>query len=90
MAKILIIGAGLGGLVLAQILLANNVPFEIFERDESTSSRNQGWAVALVEYVRATSLQCHKSEFLISFSGVFLASSNSCPNSSAQTYTPTA
>lgn len=47
--KVLIIGAGLGGLVLAHILHNNGVPFEIFERDAETSHRNQGWAVALVE-----------------------------------------
>jgi cation diffusion facilitator CzcD-associated flavoprotein CzcO len=49
--KVLIIGAGLGGLVLAQILKKNGVPFEIFERDEGLASRKQGWAVALLEYV---------------------------------------
>ena len=47
--KVLIIGAGLGGLALAQILKANNVDFEIFERDGGPSARKQGWAVALVE-----------------------------------------
>ena len=47
--KILIIGAGPGGLVLAQILRGVNIPFEIFERDPTLTSRKQGWAVALVE-----------------------------------------
>ncbi|MCJ1475495.1 hypothetical protein MMC13_004158 [Lambiella insularis] len=47
--KVLIIGAGLAGLTLAQILFYNNIPFEIFERDTSPEGRNQGWAVALVE-----------------------------------------
>lgn len=49
--KVLIIGAGLGGLALAQILHNQDVPFELFERDEAPSARKQGWAVALVEYV---------------------------------------
>lgn len=50
-SKVLIIGAGLGGLTLAQILHNHDVPFELFERDEAPSARKQGWAVALVEYV---------------------------------------
>ncbi|MCJ1383825.1 hypothetical protein MMC17_006939 [Xylographa soralifera] len=51
--KILIIGAGLGGLTLAQILWNHSVPFEIYERDETTFTRNQGWAVALLECLPA-------------------------------------
>jgi salicylate hydroxylase len=47
--KVLIIGAGLGGLALAQVLYNHGVPFELFERDEAPSARKQGWAVALVE-----------------------------------------
>ena len=46
---VLIIGAGPGGLVLAQILRAYGVPFEIFERDIGLHDRDQGWAVALME-----------------------------------------
>lgn len=49
--NVLIIGGGLGGLALAQVLHHHNVPFELFERDEAPSTRKQGWAVALVEYV---------------------------------------
>lgn len=49
--KVLIIGAGPGGLVLAQILRRHNIPFEIFERDVERNTRSQGWAVALVESV---------------------------------------
>lgn len=47
--KVLIVGAGLGGLVLAHILRASSVPFDIFERDTEMGQRSQGWAVALVE-----------------------------------------
>lgn len=47
--KVLIIGAGLGGLALAQVLHNHGVPFELFERDGAPSARKQGWAVALVE-----------------------------------------
>jgi 2-polyprenyl-6-methoxyphenol hydroxylase-like FAD-dependent oxidoreductase len=52
--KVLIVGAGLGGLALAQVLHTHGVPFEIFERDAAPSARKQGWAVALVEYAH-----CH-------------------------------
>ncbi len=44
---ILIIGAGIGGLFLAQFLRKKGVSFEIFERDESASARGQGWALGL-------------------------------------------
>ncbi|KAK6384963.1 hypothetical protein LTS17_002526 [Exophiala oligosperma] len=45
--QVLIIGGGLGGLALGQILQANGVPFQVFERDQELHSRRQGWAVAL-------------------------------------------
>jgi 2-polyprenyl-6-methoxyphenol hydroxylase-like FAD-dependent oxidoreductase len=44
---VLIIGAGLGGLTLAQALRKKGISFEIFERDSSVDSRFQGWAIAL-------------------------------------------
>lgn len=47
--KVLIIGAGPGGLALAQILRRYGIPYEIFERDDSQRGRKQGWAVALIE-----------------------------------------
>lgn len=44
---VLIAGAGLSGLTLAQILRKNGVSYEIFERDKSADARAQGWAIAL-------------------------------------------
>lgn len=50
---VLIIGAGLGGLSLAQILRKQGISFEIFERDTDANSRSQGWAIALYSIVEA-------------------------------------
>ena len=44
---VLIIGAGVGGLFLAQFLRKRGVSFDIFERDASESARPQGWALGL-------------------------------------------
>ncbi|KAI0432045.1 putative monooxygenase [Xylaria sp. FL1042] len=44
---VLIAGAGLSGLALAQVLRKAGVSFEIFERDETADARAQGWAIAL-------------------------------------------
>lgn len=55
--KVLIIGAGLGGLALAQVLHNHGVPFELFERDKAPSARKQGWAIALVEYAPSHTFQ---------------------------------
>ncbi|ORY56607.1 uncharacterized protein BCR38DRAFT_414361 [Pseudomassariella vexata] len=44
---ILIIGAGMSGLTLAHQLRKNNISFSIFERDPTTDSRTQGWALSL-------------------------------------------
>ncbi|KAK7227837.1 hypothetical protein V2G26_000007 [Clonostachys chloroleuca] len=46
--KVLIVGAGPGGLLLAQFLRGQGIPYAIFERDEELDSRAQGWAVALI------------------------------------------
>lgn len=48
--KVLIVGAGIGGLALAQALRKQCIPFEIFERDNGPYGRSQGWAVALSWY----------------------------------------
>ncbi|KAH6974602.1 hypothetical protein BKA56DRAFT_490716 [Ilyonectria sp. MPI-CAGE-AT-0026] len=44
---VLIVGAGLGGLTLAQALRKKGISFEIFERDENRDARFQGWAIAI-------------------------------------------
>lgn len=46
---VLIIGAGIGGLTLAQGLRKQGISFEIFERDASAEARGQGYAVGLHE-----------------------------------------
>ncbi|KAI0122659.1 putative monooxygenase [Daldinia grandis] len=45
--RILIVGAGLGGLALAQSLRKQGIPFEIFERDAGAHSRFLGWAIGV-------------------------------------------
>lgn len=49
--KVIIIGAGVAGLVLAQILRQGNIPYEIYDRDDG--SHWQGWAVGLDKSVSA-------------------------------------
>jgi 2-polyprenyl-6-methoxyphenol hydroxylase-like FAD-dependent oxidoreductase len=44
---VLIIGAGMSGLTLAQQLKKNNISFTVFERDLNRDSRRQGWALSL-------------------------------------------
>ncbi|KAK4503158.1 hypothetical protein PRZ48_006586 [Zasmidium cellare] len=44
---ILIIGAGISGLTLAQACRKEDLPFKIFERDESPTSRSAGWGITL-------------------------------------------
>ncbi|KAI8887443.1 FAD/NAD(P)-binding domain-containing protein [Backusella circina FSU 941] len=45
--KVIIIGAGLGGLVVAHACQSQNIPYELFERDSSSESRTQGWSISL-------------------------------------------
>ncbi|KAF2967000.1 hypothetical protein GQX73_g6577 [Xylaria multiplex] len=44
---VLIAGAGLGGLTLAQALRKQGISFEIFERDRSERERRPGWVIGL-------------------------------------------
>jgi 2-polyprenyl-6-methoxyphenol hydroxylase-like FAD-dependent oxidoreductase len=44
---IIIIGAGISGLLLAQQLRKSNIPFEVFERDSDFLTRGVGWGLTL-------------------------------------------
>ncbi|KAI8142221.1 hypothetical protein BJV82DRAFT_616010 [Fennellomyces sp. T-0311] len=45
--KVIIIGAGVAGLALANVLRHQGVPFQVFERDISHDVRPQGWSLTL-------------------------------------------
>ena len=44
---VLIIGAGISGLLLAQQLRQLNIPYHIFERDNDFTTRGSGWGLTL-------------------------------------------
>jgi 2-polyprenyl-6-methoxyphenol hydroxylase-like FAD-dependent oxidoreductase len=44
---ILIIGAGISGLILAQHLQSQSIPFKIFDRDSALEARTGGWGLTL-------------------------------------------
>lgn len=44
---VLIVGAGVSGLVLAQYLRKTGVPFRLFERDADLATRGLGWGLTL-------------------------------------------
>ncbi|VUC22934.1 unnamed protein product [Clonostachys rosea] len=46
-ADILIVGAGVVGLTLAQSLEQHGISYQIFERDESITSRGNGWGITI-------------------------------------------
>lgn len=50
---ILIVGAGVAGLTLAQACRRDNIPYRLFESDESPSSRGAGWGLTLVQALPA-------------------------------------
>lgn len=45
--KVLIIGAGIVGLVLAQALKKHSIPFTIFEADPNVGHRGRGWGLTI-------------------------------------------
>lgn len=45
--RVLIAGAGVVGLTIAQGCLENGIPFTIFEKDDAPDQRTQGWALTL-------------------------------------------
>lgn len=45
--KVLIIGAGITGLVLGQALKRYDIAFSIFERDASATARGSGWGLTI-------------------------------------------
>ncbi|KAM7198381.1 putative FAD-dependent monooxygenase [Naviculisporaceae sp. PSN 640] len=45
--QVIIIGAGISGLLLAQYLRKNSIPFVIFERDTDFHTRGVGWGLTL-------------------------------------------
>lgn len=44
---VLIVGAGLAGLTLAQSLRKQGITFDVFERDDGIDARAGGWAIAI-------------------------------------------
>lgn len=44
---VLIVGAGMSGLTLAQQLRKHKISFTVFERDPTSDARGQGWALSL-------------------------------------------
>ncbi|KAL8722449.1 MAG: hypothetical protein Q9225_001071 [Loekoesia sp. 1 TL-2023] len=46
-ARILIIGAGITGLVLAQALKKHGIAFAVFERDPDVAARGRGWGLTI-------------------------------------------
>lgn len=46
-AHVLIIGAGITGVVLAQALRKHGIAFTIFERDRDVSARGRGWGLTI-------------------------------------------
>ena len=46
-AHVLIIGAGITGLILGQALKKHSVPYTLYERDATVSARGRGWGLTI-------------------------------------------
>jgi glycine/D-amino acid oxidase-like deaminating enzyme len=46
-SPIIIIGAGIVGLSLAQALKKEGIPFQIYDRDAHLEARQQGWGISI-------------------------------------------
>ncbi len=51
--NVAIIGGGIGGVALAVACLHRGIPFTLYERDESFSSRSQGYGLTLQQASKA-------------------------------------
>ncbi|QNK63887.1 FAD-dependent monooxygenase [Pedobacter sp. PAMC26386] len=60
--NVAIIGAGLGGLALAQGLKKNNISFQVFERDLAVDSRTQGYRIRIDETGQKALYRCLPKE----------------------------
>jgi len=56
--KVMIVGAGTGGLCLAQGLKADGIAVEVFERDYSPTDRLQGYRLGVSETGRRALREC--------------------------------
>lgn len=44
---VIIVGAGITGLVLAQALKKHSIPFQVYERDPNPEYRGKGWGITI-------------------------------------------
>ncbi|RAO70445.1 uncharacterized protein BHQ10_006457 [Talaromyces amestolkiae] len=72
--RILIIGAGIGGLALAQSLKRANIPFTVFERDDRLDSRLQGYRLKIAGPMQARVRELLTDEAWAKFKDVLAAS----------------
>jgi 2-polyprenyl-6-methoxyphenol hydroxylase-like FAD-dependent oxidoreductase len=66
--NVAIIGAGLGGLALAQGLKKNNISFRVFEKDIAVNSRTQGYRIRIDETGQKALNNCLSKELYTLFS----------------------